>query len=143
MPSMSISVCTIYVCDMCMLSVHAYRCAYVSVQVCTCAGTCVCKYVHVYAKECCMYMLRVCDLRCMIDSPHPLSQFLFPMCYIQYYGCECVFCPLVRLLFLFFVVVVVGVFFACSFCCLLLICGYSLLMYGVNECNVRDECMFL
>ena len=34
------------------------------------------------------------------------------------------------------VVVVVVVF------CLLLICGYSLLMYGVNECNVQDECMF-
>ena len=57
MTSMSISVCTMsYVCGMCMLSVHAYGCAYVSVQVCTCAGcmcvqicTCVCGGVlHVY-----------------------------------------------------------------------------------------------
>ena len=34
-----------YVCGICMLPVHAYWCAYVSVQVCTCAGACVCTSV--------------------------------------------------------------------------------------------------
>ena len=44
--SMTISMCTIYMCVVCVCCLCMHECTYVSVQVCICAGTCVCKYVH-------------------------------------------------------------------------------------------------
>ena len=82
--NMSIRVCTIFVCGMCMLSVHAYGCAHVTcarVYVCGCMCVQICTCVC--AEECCMYMLRVCvTYDIWLHSPPPPHQFLFPMSYI-------------------------------------------------------------
>ena len=85
---------------------HAYGCAYASVQVCTCAGACVCKYVHVYAEECCMYMLRVCDLWYMIALNPPPPIFISNVLYIILWMWMCVLSSCCSFCFLLVVFVV-------------------------------------